>query len=155
MNPTSVKPIPEGMHTLTPHIIVDGAAAAIGFYQAAFGAVEQRRLPGPVGKVMHAQVQIGDSVLMLMDEFPEMQTFGPRHLKGSPVVLHLFVPDVDATIAQAVAAGGTLKMPATDMFWGDRYGQVEDPFGHLWSVGTHKQDLTLEEIQKNMANMKC
>ena len=153
MSTSAVKPIPEGMHTLTPHIVVDGAAAAIDFYKKAFGATERLRLPAPGGKLMHAQIQIGDSALMLVDEFPEMQTFGAKTLKGSPVVLHLFVSDVDATLSQAVAAGGTLKMPAADMFWGDRYGQIQDPFGHVWSVATHKQDLTPEEIQKNMEKM--
>jgi len=144
--------IPEGMHSLTPHIVCAGAAQAIDFYVRAFGAVELMRLPGPEDKLMHAAVRIGDSTLMLMDEFPEWGTFGPKALKGSPVVIHLYVPDVDATVERAVAAGAKLVMPVADMFWGDRYGQVDDPFGHRWSVATHQRDLTPEEVQEAMRN---
>lgn len=147
------RPIPEGMHSLTPHLVCDGAAKAIEFYQAAFGAVEAMRLPGPGGRLMHAALRIGDSALMLVDEFPEMGSVGPQALKGSPVTLHLFVPDVDATMAQAERAGATVTMPAQDMFWGDRYGQLTDPFGHRWSVATHQHDLTPEQIQANFAKM--
>jgi len=146
-----VKPIPEGMHSLTPHLVCDGAAAAIDFYQRAFGAVEEFRLPAPGGRLMHAQVRIGDSALMLVDEFPDMSVVGPAKLKGTPVTIHLFVPDVDATVARAVAAGATVRMPATDMFWGDRYAQLNDPFGHSWSVATHQRDLSPDEIMKGMA----
>jgi PhnB protein len=152
MSQTTVHPIPEGMHSLTPHLICAGAADAIGFYRRAFGATELRRLAGPDGKLMHAAVRIGDSTLMLVDESPEWKSFGPKTLKGTPVVLHLYVPNVDEVFAQAVAAGATARMPVTDMFWGDRYGQVEDPFGHLWSIATHTKDLTPEEIQKGMAS---
>ena len=148
-----VKTIPEGMHSLTPHLVCDGAAKAIDFYKAAFGAVEAMRLPGPGGKLMHAMLRIGDSALMLVDEFPEMGSRGPKALKGSPVTIHLFVPDVDATVAQAVKAGAKLTMPPENMFWGDRYGQLEDPFGHRWSIATHLQDLTPEQIQKNFTAM--
>jgi uncharacterized glyoxalase superfamily protein PhnB len=146
-------PIPAGMHTLTAHIICEGAADAIAFYKKAFNAEELARLPGPNGKIMHAAVRIGDSVLMLMDDFAEWGSLGPKALKGTPVTLHLYVNDVDAAMKQAVDAGATLAMPAEDMFWGDRYGQVVDPFGHRWSIATHKFDYTPEEIQQNMAKM--
>jgi len=146
-------PIPAGMHTLTAHIICEGAADAIAFYKKAFHAEELARLPGPGGKIMHAAVRIGDSVLMLMDDFAEWGSLGPKALKGTPVTLHLYVNDVDAAMKQAVDAGATLAMPAEDMFWGDRYGQVVDPFGHRWSIATHQFDYTPEEIQQNMAKM--
>ena len=150
---SQVKPIPEGWNTLTPHLICAGAADAIGFYKRAFGAALLNRLDGPDGKVMNAALRIGDSVVMLVDESPEWKCFGPTTLKGSPVTLHLYVPDVDASFAQAVAAGATATMPVTDMFWGDRYGQVQDPFGHNWSIATHKRDLTDAQIQQEMAKM--
>lgn len=150
---SQVKPIPDGMYTLTPHLVCAGAADAIEFYKKAFNAVEQSRLPGPDGKMMHASVKIGDSVLMLTDEFPEWGSFGPKSLKGSPVTIHLYVEDVDASVAQAVAAGAKVTMPVDDMFWGDRYGKLEDPFGHQWSVATHTRDLTPEEIRKGMEAM--
>ena len=153
MSTPKARPVPEGMHSLTPHLVCDGAAAAIEFYKAAFGAVEAMRLPGPEGKLMHAMLRIGDSALMLVDAFPQMDSVGPRALKGSPVTLHLFVPDVDATMAQAAKAGAKITMPAENMFWGDRYGQLEDPFGHRWSVATHLQDLTPEQIRKNLEAM--
>jgi PhnB protein len=142
MSTPAVKPIPEGMHTLTPHIIVAGAAEAIDFYKKAFNAVEQVRLPGPGGKLMHASLKIGDSTLMLVDEMPDCgggASYGPKALKGTPVVLHLYVEDADATIAQAEAAGAKVTMPATDMFWGDRYGQVRDPFGVIWAFNQAKR----------------
>ena len=147
------KPIPEGMHSLTPHLVCAGAAEAIDFYKRAFNAVEQARLPGADGKLMHAAVKIGDSTLMLVDENPQWGSLGPKALKGSPVTIHLYVPDVDATVAKAVAAGAKVTMPVADMFWGDRYGQLEDPFGHRWSVATHTRDLTSEEIREGMAKM--
>lgn len=150
MAKSTVKPIPEGMHTLTPHLVCAGAADAIEFYKKAFNAVELARLPAPGGKLAHAAVRIGDSVLMLVDEFPEMGAKGPKSLEGSPVTLHLYVEDADAAVAQAVAAGAKVIMPLADMFWGDRYGQVEDPFGHRWSVATHMRDLSPEEIQAAM-----
>ena len=153
MSDSTTRPIPEGWPTLTPHLVCAGATEAISFYKAAFGAVELSRLPGPGGKLMHAALRIGDSPLMLVDEVPEWKSFGPKSLKGSPVTLHLYVTDVDASITQAVAAGATLTMPATDMFWGDRYGQVEDPFGHHWSIATHQVDRTPEEMQAAMAQM--
>lgn len=153
MSKTNPKPIPDGMHSLTPHLVCADAAAAIEFYKAAFGATELTRLPGPNGKLMHGAVRIGDSTLMLVDESPEWGMLGPKALKGSPVTIHLYVADADATAAQAVAAGARITMPLADMFWGDRYGVLEDPFGHRWSVATHVRDTTLEEMQQAMAKM--
>ncbi|HEU5294597.1 MAG TPA: VOC family protein [Burkholderiaceae bacterium] len=149
----STPPIPEGMHTLSPHIVCAGAAKAIDFYKAAFNAVEKGRMPGPDGRLMHAAVQIGDSTLMLVDEMPEYGAKSPKALNGSPVTLHLYVKDVDATIAQAVSAGAKSTMPPSDQFWGDRYGQLEDPFGHKWSIATHMRDVTPEEMKKAMEQM--
>ena len=149
----AVKPIPDGMHSLTPHLICGGAAEAIEFYVKAFNAVELTRMPGPQGKLMHAVIRIGDSALMLVDENPQWGLLGPKALKGSPVAIHLFVEDVDAAVAQAVAAGAKITMPIAEMFWGDRYGQLVDPFGHRWSVATHTRDLSREEMQQGMAKM--
>lgn len=148
-----VKTIPDGMHTLTPHLICAGAANAMEFYEKAFGAVEQMRLPGPDGKLVHACLQIGDSRIMLADENDACGALGPQALKRSPVCIHLQVEDVDATMEQAVAAGAKITMPVADMFWGDRYGQLEDPFGHWWSVATHVRDLSLDEIKEGMQAM--
>jgi PhnB protein len=145
-----VKPIPEDMHSLTPHLVCAGAAEAIDFYQRAFGAVELGRLPGADGKLVHAAVRIGDSTLMLVDENPQWGMLGPKALKGSPVTIHLYVTDVDATVAQAVAAGAKVTMPVADMFWGDRYGKLEDPFGHHWSVATQVRKLGFDEIKQAM-----
>lgn len=145
-----VKAIPDDMHSVTPHLVCEGAAAAIDFYVQAFGAVETARMPGPGGKIMHAAVRIGDSIVMLADDFPEYGGLGPKALKGSPVTLHLYVPDVDASFARAVAAGAAVRMPLADMFWGDRYGQVTDPFGHHWSLATHTRDMTPEQMQEAM-----
>jgi uncharacterized glyoxalase superfamily protein PhnB len=153
MTAQSANPIPQGMHSLSPHLICAGAAKAIEFYKAAFNAIEQMRMPGPNGKLMHAALRIGDSTLMLVDEMPEHGAMGPKALKGSPVTIHLYVPDADATFARAVAAGATVRMPLADMFWGDRYGQIEDPFGHRWSIVTHQRDVTPEEMQKAMREM--
>jgi uncharacterized glyoxalase superfamily protein PhnB len=153
MSTSAVKPIPEGMHSITPHLVCAGAAEAIDFYVKAFNAVEMVRLPGPGGKLMHASLKVGDSTLMLVDEMPECGAVGPKALKGSPVTIHLYVEDVDATFAQAVAAGAKVTMPVADMFWGDRYGQVEDPFGHRWSVATHTRDVTPAEMQEAMSKM--
>jgi PhnB protein len=147
MSKQNVKPIPDGMHTITPHLVCNGAADAIEFYQKAFGAVELTRLPGEVGKLMHAMIRIGDSAVMLVDEFLDWGMLGPKSLKGSPVTIHLYVEDVDAIVERAVAAGAKITMPIEDMFWGDRYGKVEDPFGHHWSIATHIRDLSPEEIQ--------
>jgi len=154
MTRSALKPIPDGMHTVTPHLICAGASDAIAFYKAAFHATELSRLPGPGGKLMHASIQIGDSVVMLVDEVPEWGIFSPKALKGSTVVIHLFVDDVDAFVAGAVAAGAKVTMPVADMFWGDRYGRLEDPFGHLWSVATPIRDLSAAEVQEAMKNMR-
>lgn len=153
MSQAPVKPIPQGMHSITPHLVCARAADAIAFYAKAFNAVEESRLAGPDGKVMHASLRIGDSALMLSDEWPQAGGLGPLSLKGSPVTIHLYVNDVDAAFAQAIEAGGTVRMPPTDMFWGDRYGQLDDPFGHHWSIATHQRDLTPEQIRQGMREM--
>lgn len=152
-NRTGVERIPAGMHTVTPHLICADAAQAIEFYQRAFGAAELSRLPGADGKIMHASIRIGDSVIMLNDELPQWGAFGPKSLKGSPVTIHLYVEDADAFFARAVQAGAKATMPLEDAFWGDRYGKVEDPFGHQWSIATHLRDVTPEEMEKGMAEM--
>lgn len=144
---SKVKAIPDGMHSLTPHLVCRNAAAAIDFYRRAFGAIERFRLPTPDGKLIHTCVLIGDSQLFLVDEMPEHGALGPQALKGSPVTIHLQVQDADATFARAVDAGAKITMPLADMFWGDRYGQIEDPFGHHWAVATHVRDLSPEQIQ--------
>ena len=149
----SVQPIPEGMPTLTPHLVCAGAAAAIDFYRDAFGAIEMARIPGPDGTLMHAMVRIGDSPLMLVDAMPQWGLLGPDALKGSPVTIHMYVTDVDATVERAVAAGAKVVMPVADQFWGDRYGKLEDPFGHQWSVATHVRDLSADEMREAMAKM--
>ena len=149
----NVKPVPDGYHTLTPYIVVDGAADAIAFYQKAFGAQEIYRMPGPGGKVMHAEIQIGDSRLMLSDAIPEMGGRSPKSLGGSPASILIYVRDVDAAFARAVGAGATVDMPLMDMFWGDRYGKVKDPFGHLWQLATHVEDVSPEEMGKRAAAM--
>jgi uncharacterized glyoxalase superfamily protein PhnB len=138
--------IPEGTRTVTPHLVVKGAAKAIDFYKAAFGAVEHGRMNGPGGSVAHAEIQISDSRVYLADEFPGGPVRAPKD--GTSVVLHLYVPDADASFARALSAGATVAMPLMDMFWGDRYGQVRDPFGHVWSIATHKEDLSPEEMRK-------
>jgi len=148
-----VKPIPEDMHSVTPHLVCAGAAEAIEFYKQAFGAVEGGRLPGPDGKLMHAMIRIGDSAVMLVDEMPQWGALGPKSLKGSPVTIHLYVEDVDAVVKRAVGLGAKLTLPVDDMFWGDRYGKLEDPFGHHWSIATHKRDVTPEEMQQAMRDM--
>lgn len=143
---SKVRAVPEGMHSLTPHLICRGAAEALDFYARAFGAVELVRLPGPDGRLMHATLRIGDANLMLVDEMPEWGALGPLALGGTPVTLHLYVDDVDASFQRAVAAGATPKVPPADMFWGDRYGQVIDPYGHRWSIATHVRDVTPEQM---------
>lgn len=149
------KPVPEGFRTITPHLVVDGAAEAIEFYRKAFGAEETLRMPGPDGKLMHAELKIGDSALMLNDPFPEYGAVGPKAIGGSPVTIHLYVNDVDALWDRAIKAGVKVLMPLMDAFWGDRYGLVEDPYGHRWSMATHKEDLTLEEIGQRAAAAGC
>jgi PhnB protein len=137
---------------VTPHLVCAGAADAIDFYQRAFGAVETMRLPGKDGRLMHAAIQIGGASVMLVDEMPEWGALSPTSLKGTPVTMHLYVADVDAFVDRAVKAGATLKMPVADMFWGDRYGIIVDPFGHNWSVATHQRDMTAAEIQEAFQN---
>jgi uncharacterized glyoxalase superfamily protein PhnB len=148
-----VKPIPDGMTAVTPHLVVGGASDAIEFYKKAFGAVEESRLPGANGKLMHAMIRINGSAVMLTDEMPEWGAVGPKLLKGSPVTIHLYVSDTDAVVARAVKAGAKVTMPVSDTFWGDRYGQLEDPFGHHWSVGTHVREVTQKEMVEAMKNM--
>jgi uncharacterized glyoxalase superfamily protein PhnB len=148
MSKSPVKPIPEGMHTVTPHLVCAGAVDAIEFYKKAFGAVEIMRHPGPQGKLIHGAIRIGDSTVMLVDEFPDWGKLGPKSLKGSSVTIHLCVENVDAFVDQAVAAGAKVTMPLEDTFWGDRYCQLEDPFGHCWSVATHIRDVSPEEMQE-------
>jgi uncharacterized glyoxalase superfamily protein PhnB len=155
MTASRAKSIPDGMHTVTPLLICAGAADAIEFYKMAFGATEKSRLPDSDGRLLHAAIQIGNSTVMLTDEFPQMGALGPKALKGSPVTIHLYVDDVDTFAARAVAAGAQVTMPVTDMFWGDRYGQLEDPFGHRWSVATHTRDLSPEEIQQAFLKVSC
>lgn len=149
----SVKPIPEGMHSLTPYLTVRDAPAAIAFYKQAFGAEELMRLPGPDGRLLHASLRIGDSTLMMSEEFPEFGGNGPLALGGSPVSLHLYVEDVDAAWARAVEAGCEITMPLEDAFWGDRFGSLRDPFGHLWSLAARIHDLTPEEVAEAAANI--
>jgi len=144
----TAKPIPEGHHTVTPYLVVKGAERAIDFYRRAFGAVEICRMAGPEGKVLHAELQIGDSRIMLSDEYVEMGALSPRTIGGSSVTLLLYVPDVDESFRRAVGAGATSEMKPEDMFWGDRFGKLADPLGHRWSMATHKEDLTPEEIAK-------
>ena len=147
---TTVKPVEDGMHTITPHLVCAGAADAIAFYTRAFGAEELMRLPGPGGTLAHAAVRIGDSMLMLMDEFPDWDACGPVALGGTPVTIHLALPDVDSAFERAVEAGAIARMAPADMFWGDRYGVVEDPFGHRWSMATHIRDVSPEEMAAAM-----
>jgi PhnB protein len=143
------KPIPDGYHTATPHITVKGADKAIDYYKKAFGAQEIVRMPGPGGQgIMHAEIKVGDSIIMLNDEFPGMGESSPQTLGGRTASIYLYVEDADSVYAKAVAAGGTGRSPVTDMFWGDRTGRVADPFGHEWAISTHKEDLSVEEIKK-------
>jgi PhnB protein len=148
----ATKAVPDGFHTVTPHLVVRDANRAIEFYKQAFGAKELSRMPGPDGKsLMHAELQIGDSRVMLVDEFPGMGALSPLSVGGTSVTIHLYVNDVDVVTQRAISAGATVKMPVADMFWGDRYGVVSDPFGHQWSIATHKQDLTPAEMQQAAA----
>jgi len=144
------------MNTVTPHLVCKDAAQAIEFYKKAFGAEERGRLSTPDGKnVLHVSLRIGDSAIMLSDEFPDWGSVGPETLQGTPVVIHLYVDDADSVFDQAVRAGAVVKMPLEDMFWGDSYGQVRDPFGHVWSIGTHKRDVSLEEMEQAVRQMDC
>jgi len=139
---------PDGYHTATPYLIIKGAAAALEFYQKAFGATELFRMAAPGGKIGHAEIKIGDSPIMLADEFPEMDARGPQSFGGTPVSIMLYVADVDTVFHRAIAAGAKVKQPVQDKFYGDRNGVLADPFGHVWTIATHKQDLTPEEVGK-------
>jgi PhnB protein len=145
-----VKPIPEGYHSVTPYLIVDGAADAIEYYKKAFGATELFRMPMPGGKIGHAELKIGDSPIMLADEHPDMGYKSPMSWGGSPVSLMLYVDDVDAVFKQAIAAGGKEQRAVQDQFYGDRSGTFADPFGHVWTVSTHKEDVSMEEMEQRM-----
>ena len=148
-----MKPIPPGHNSVSPYLIVDGAARALEFYARAFGAVELMRHGAPGGKIGHAEIRIGDTVVMLADEHPDHDAYAPKKFGGSPVRLHLYVEDVDAVVQRAVAAGAKLTRPVADQFYGDRNGAVEDPFGHSWHVSTHIEDVSAEELQRRMAAM--
>jgi PhnB protein len=143
-----VNPIPQGFHTVTPYLCVRDAAQAIEFYQKAFGAREVMRLAEPSGRIGHAEIRIGDSPVMLADEFPEMGILGPQSLGGSPVRINLFVEDVDALVNQAVAVGATVQRPVANQFYGERSGILEDPFGHIWLISTHIEEVSPEEMQQ-------
>lgn len=144
----AVKAIPEGFETITPGIAVRDAARAIEFYKQAFGAVEIMRLSGPDGKIAHAELRIARANLMLGEESPEWGALSPQTIGGSPVCMHLYVEDVDAFVARAVAAGAKIIFPVADQFYGDRSGRIQDPFGHLWGIATHIEDMSTEEIQR-------
>ncbi len=144
--------IPSGFHTVTPHLVIRNAAEAVEFYRRAFGAEEICCMRGQDGKsIMHAELKIGDSIIFLCDEFPQMGARGPQALGGTPVTIHLYVPDVDAAYKRAVDAGAKAQMPPKDMFWGDRYGMLVDPFGHQWSLATHVEDVSPQECEKRAA----
>jgi PhnB protein len=146
-----VKPIPEGYPRVTPYLCVDGAASAIEFYVRVFGASERMRMPAPEGKIGHAEIELGDSVIMLSDEHPEMGVLGPKSIGGTPVTISVYVEDVDAVVEEALAAGATSLRAVEEQFYGDRSGQFEDPFGHRWSVATHVEDVPPDEMEKRMA----
>ncbi len=146
--PNPVQPIPTGFHSVQPYLVVNDAARAIDFYQRAFGAKENFRMAGPDGKIGHAELKIGDSTIMISDETPQSGTRSPRSLGGTTCGIFLYVPDVDTTFRQAVSAGAKQDQPVQDQFWGDRYGRLTDPFGHSWSLATHKENVPPEELKK-------
>lgn len=146
-----IDPIPEDYRTITPYLCVRGAAAAIDFYTRVFGAKERMRMPAPDGRIGHAELTVGDSVLMLSDEYPEMEIRSPKSIGGTAVTLSIYVEDVDDVVGRAVKAGATLRREVQDQFYGDRSGQVEDPFGHVWSVQTHVEDVSPDEMQRRAA----
>jgi len=144
----AVKPIPEGYHSITPYLVLKGAASAIEYYKKAFGAEETVRMNGPDGRIGHAELKIGDSHVMLSDPFPQSSTTPPTELGGTSGSIFMYVEDVDAVVQKAVDAGATVTMEVEDQFWGDRFGSITDPFGHIWSIATHIEDLTPEEIEE-------
>jgi PhnB protein len=149
----AVKPIPDGYRSITPYVIVRDGAAAIAFYQKVFGARLRMKLDAPGGKIGHAELEIGDSLIMLADEHPEMGALAPPTIGGTPVGLHVYLADVDAVAAKAIAAGATLKRPVADQFYGDRLGSIVDPFGHLWHISTHIEDVSPDEIARRAATL--
>jgi PhnB protein len=146
-----VKPIPDGYSVVSPYLIIKGAARALEFYKRALGATERMRLEMPGGMIGHAEIQFGNSVVMLADEFPQMGCHGPEHHHGSPVSLHVYVTDADAVVARAAAHGAKVQRPVQDQFYGDRSGAIVDPFGHVWNIATHVEDVPPEEIQRRAA----
>lgn len=148
----ATKPVPDGFHTVTAHLVVSDAKKSIDFYKKAFNAQEISRMPGPDGKIMHAMVRIGDSMVMLNDEYPDMGAKSPKTIGATGVTMNLYVDNADTVFSQATKAGASVVMPLADQFWGDRYGVVKDPDGHQWAVATHKKDMTPEEMQKAAAS---
>lgn len=146
----SVKPVPEGYHTLTPYLTIRDAARAIEFYKEAFGAIERGAMKGPDGKVVHAELMIGDSIVMLGEENPQFGALSPQAIGGSGMGLHIYLDGVDAAFDRAVKAGAEVEMPVADQFWGDRYGKLKDPFGHKWSIATHVKDMSDDEMKEAM-----
>ena len=149
----AVKPIPAGYHTATPYLIVSDAAKAIDFYKRGLGATEIMRIPDPKGRIGHAEIKMGDSVIMLADEHPEMGYKSPTSIGGTPVSIYLYVDDVDRLFKQAISAGAKELRPVKDQFYGDRSGTLADPFGHVWSIGTHKEDVSMEELTRRLEEM--
>jgi PhnB protein len=150
----AVKPVPDGYRTVTPYLIVTGAAKALEFYQQAFGAEERVRMPGPDGRIMHAEIRIGDSMVMLADEFPQMGVRSPQTIGGTPVGLCLYVENVDALYERALSAGAKVDRPLQNQFYGDRSATLIDPFGHKWTIASHVEDVSPEEMERRMAQMK-
>ena len=149
----NVNPIPQGYHEVTPYLFIKGAADAIEYYKKVFGATERMRMPGPNGRVMHAEIEIGDSIVMLADEHPQMGARSPQTIGGTACSLHVYVRDVDTVVKNAVDSGAQLARPVENQFYGDRSGTIIDPFGHMWSVATHIEDVAPEEMRKRMAKM--
>ena len=152
--PAKTNPVPQGYHHVTPYLIIKGAAAAIDFYKDVFGASEIMRMPQPDGRIGHAEMKLGDSVIMLADEHPEMDIVSPSTLGNSPVGILLYVDDVDATFNKAVSRGAKVNKPLADQFYGDRSGTVIDPFGHKWTIATHVEDVSPQEMERRMAALK-
>src|SRR3954466_11670064 len=152
--PNKVQPIPKGYHTVTPYLIIDGAAKAIDFYKKAFGATEMVRMPAPNGRIGHAEIKIGDSPIMMADEHPEMGYRCPNSTGNTPVSILLYVEDADKIFNQAISAGAKSLKPMADQFYGDRMGTLQDPFGHVWSIGTHVEDVSPEEMKRRMSELQ-